>query len=78
MGKVFGVLVIVVGIWVGLEIYTEGVRGAFGGALASLAPEAAEEGAPAEPHRWAGERARDSVLRAHEKGAERRSRQLDR
>lgn len=76
MGKVFGVLVIVVGIWVGLEVYTEGVRGAFGGAFAALAP--AEEGAPPEEHRWAGERAGDSVSRAHEEASERRERQLGR
>ncbi len=40
MGKIFGILFIVVGIWVGLEIYTEGTHNAFGGLFA----------------RWSGER----------------------
>jgi hypothetical protein len=31
MGKAFGIAVMVVGLWVGIEIYTEGMSGAFGG-----------------------------------------------
>jgi hypothetical protein len=34
MARVFGVLLIVLGVWAGMEIYTKGMRGAFGGALA--------------------------------------------
>lgn len=34
MGRVFGILLIVLGIWVGLEYYTKGSQ-AFGGAFAS-------------------------------------------
>jgi hypothetical protein len=34
MAKIFGVLVIVLGVWVGMEIYTKGMHDAFGGALA--------------------------------------------
>ncbi len=34
MARVIGILFIVAGIWVGLEVYTEGVEGAFGGMFA--------------------------------------------
>ena len=36
MGKFIGLLLTMVCIWAGLEIYNEGLHGAFGGALASL------------------------------------------
>jgi hypothetical protein len=36
MGKAFGLALIVLGIYVGMELYTEGTQGAFGGALVSL------------------------------------------
>ncbi len=35
MARVMGILFIVAGIWVGLEVYTEGVEGAFGGTFAA-------------------------------------------
>ena len=35
MGRIFGILLIGLGIWVGLEIYLEGTQNAFGGAFAS-------------------------------------------
>jgi hypothetical protein len=35
MGKIFGILLMGLGIWVGLEIYLEGTQNAFGGAFAS-------------------------------------------
>ena len=34
MAKIFGVLLIVLGVWLGMEIYTKGMDHAFGGALA--------------------------------------------
>jgi hypothetical protein len=34
MARIFGVLLIVLGVWVGMEIYTKGMHDAFGGALA--------------------------------------------
>jgi hypothetical protein len=43
MGKAFGLVLIVVGLWVGLEIYTEGMHGAFGGVLAGESAQAPEE-----------------------------------
>jgi hypothetical protein len=37
MAKIFGVLLIVLGVWVGMEIYTKGMDNAFGGALSRFA-----------------------------------------
>ncbi len=34
MAKIFGVLLIVLGVWVGMEIYTKGMDHAFGGMFA--------------------------------------------
>jgi len=34
MAKMFGVLLIVLGVWIGMEIYTKGMHDAFGGAFA--------------------------------------------
>lgn len=34
MAKIFGVLLIVLGVWVGMEIYTKGMQDAFGGVFA--------------------------------------------
>jgi hypothetical protein len=34
MAKIFGVLLIVLGVWVGMEIYTKGMHDAFGGLFA--------------------------------------------
>lgn len=36
MGKFIGLLLTVLCIWAGLEVYNEGLHGAFGGALASF------------------------------------------
>jgi len=37
MGRVLGLLAIVMGLWIAAEVYTEGVDAAFGGAFAGLA-----------------------------------------
>lgn len=42
MGKIFGILLIVVAIWVGLTIFNEGTHAAFGGLFASSSKEAAD------------------------------------
>ena len=34
MGKLFGLILIVLGVWVGIEVYDKGMDGAFGGAFA--------------------------------------------
>jgi len=36
MARIFGLILLVLGVWVGFEIYRNGVDGAFGGALARL------------------------------------------
>ncbi len=74
MGKVFGILVIVLAIWAGLEVYTEGTRHAFGGAFAFLAaePEASAQEEPGSGARRVG----DAVQRSHGEHAERFERAL--
>jgi hypothetical protein len=74
MGKLFGIVVIVLAMWVGLEIYTQGVRGAFGGLLAGLdssdeQTETADGGAPLE-------NLRNKVNRDNDEGWARRERMM--
>ena len=61
MGRLLGILLIVLGIWMALEIYNEGTRNAFGGAFAFLGESAGDEdrGLHSAPRR-AGEAARSS------------------
>jgi hypothetical protein len=73
MGKAFGILLIVTAVWVGLEVYTEGVNGAFGGRLAFLGPEAPQ--VEEVEHRWAGERAADAFRGARDRRIDRIERQ---
>lgn len=42
MAKTIGLLLAVVAIWITVEVYTQGVDGAFGGRLASLAGDSGE------------------------------------
>ena len=42
MGKIFGILLMVIGIWAGITVYTEGVDAAFGGLFAGARREAAD------------------------------------
>jgi len=72
MVKVFGFLLFVVAVWVGIEVSTQGVDGAFGGAFSFLS----DEPVPAAEHRWAGERAESAVNRAHDLGEARREKLL--
>ena len=69
MGKIFGILLIVSAIWVGMTIYTEGTERAFGGLLARFVPATAE--AQIGETRAPLERVRDRANAA-------RDRQLDR
>jgi hypothetical protein len=43
MAKAFAILLIVLGVWLGLEIFTNGTEGAFGGVFASGSPSASKE-----------------------------------
>ncbi|HBZ70890.1 MAG TPA: hypothetical protein DEP35_14590 [Deltaproteobacteria bacterium] len=73
MQKIFGILLIVLAIWVAIEVFTKGMDGAFGGLLADhSSPRAnvqAEGGLPS--------RARDRVTRALQTHEERTLRQTD-
>jgi hypothetical protein len=74
MGKIFGILLVVVGIWLGLEVYQNGIQGAFGGALATLGS-SADEHAIRDP-RSVPQRAGDAVERAHAEAEARLERML--
>ena len=39
MGKIYGIALIVVGIWVGMTIFTEGLDNAFGGIFTKIGAE---------------------------------------
>jgi hypothetical protein len=72
MGRIFGLLLGVLGIWAAAEVYLHGTAGAFGGAFASLS---GEEAADADV-RSLGPRAGDEVGRAHAEADARRERLL--
>jgi hypothetical protein len=72
MGRIFGLLLGVVGIWAATEVYLHGTGGAFGGALARFAGEEAQEGdGPS-----LGLRSGEKVGRAHAEAEARRERLL--
>jgi hypothetical protein len=75
MSKILGILLVVVGIWLGLEVYQNGMQGAFGGALASLGG-SADEQAIRDP-RSLPRRAGDAVERAHAEAEARLNRALE-
>jgi hypothetical protein len=69
MGKVIGILVLTIGIWMGLEVFNNGVSGAFGGAFArDEAPMAQRQSLP----KQVGSKVQDAQAAA----AERRARML--
>jgi hypothetical protein len=74
MAKIFGILLIVLGIWAGSEIYTKGAAHAFGGALVALG---FEDPAPdsSEPQSL-GQRAGAKVRDANAEAEARRNRML--
>jgi hypothetical protein len=74
MGKMFGILLVVVGIWVGIEVYTQGTQNAFGGALAFLGE--SSDGDEMQDRRTAPQRAGDAVRAAQEEADQRRNRLL--
>jgi hypothetical protein len=74
--KAFGILCIVVGIWVGLEVYQEGVAGAFDGAFVRFG--LAQAPAPDdEPDSTPGERAGERLKQAYQAGMDRGDRADD-
>ena len=75
MGKMFGILVIIFGVWVGGEVYTKGAANAFGGLLANIGIAEAEPDAT-EPQS-AGRRTGSKVIKSHAAAEERRDRMLE-
>ena len=73
MGKIIGLLMTVVGVWIGVEVYLNGTQNAFGGALAFL--EESDEGG-ARDTRTVPQRAGDKARRAHQQADDRRNRLL--
>ncbi len=69
MGRILGLALVVLAIWVGAEVYTHGVGGAFGGLLSSLE-------APAD--RSTPDRAADAFQRAYNTSERRVDQQLER
>ncbi len=76
MGKVFGILLIAIAIWVGLSIYTEGTDRAFGGLLSRFTP--APAGGPRQPTQPPLERIRQKAESARDQQVDRIERQLSR
>lgn len=70
MGRIFGILCVVLGIWVGSEIYLKGVNHAFGGAFAPHEPPVGH------PERTLPQRAGNSVRDSLAVETERRERAL--
>jgi hypothetical protein len=74
MAKIFGMLLLVVGIWLGLEVYQNGMQGAFGGAMASLGGSADEQ--TIRDPRSVPQRAGAAAERAYAEAEARRNRML--
>ncbi len=74
MGKLFAIVFIVLAIWVGLEIYSQGIGGAFGGLLSGLRGDT--EATPAASARAPLDNVRDKVTRDHDEGWARRERMM--
>jgi hypothetical protein len=72
MGRIFGLLLGVLGIWAASEVYLHGTSGAFGGAFARFA------GEEASPHdgRSLGLRSGEKVENAHAEADARREKLL--
>lgn len=76
MGKLIGILLIVVGIWVGMTVYTEGTDRAFGGVFAFLGGSSAEPEDPTADLRSTPQRAGDAFERAYDASLDRIERGL--
>ena len=70
MGRLFAIVMIVLAIWVGAEVYTNGIDGAFGGLFASAFEAPANRSTP--------DRAADAFQRAYNKSGDRVDRMLER
>jgi len=73
MGKLIAILLMVVAIWVGVTVFTEGADRAFGGLFGGLVGSSTGD-APA--NHSTPERARDSVQRAYDESGDRLDRAM--
>ena len=71
MGKIFGILMLVLSLWIGMEIYQNGMEGALGGRMAFLGDSDGPENVERRTVLFVTRFARDPVA------ADRRSRLLD-
>ena len=69
MGKAIGILLLVFGIWASLEIQTEGLEGAFGGALSGMSDSTGDDAGGGRAS--AAQRAGAAVEEAHRQNEER-------
>ena len=69
MGKLVGIVLVVIALWVGAEISTHGTNGAFGGLFAS--------GDPVRDLRTTPQRLGDKARRSMQAGEDRVNRMLD-
>ncbi len=72
MGKLIWIILIVLGVYVGMTVYTEGTDHAFGGIFAS----GTNAGLSAEPHTTPMKRAEDSVRKSLDASVDRVERGL--
>ncbi len=77
MGQMFGILAIVLGVWIGLEVYTKGTNEAFGGIFAGLM-EPVSDYEPSPDGRSPVQRIGDNVRENIELGADRTRRGVER
>ncbi len=77
MGKMFGILAIMLGVWIGLEVYTKGTNEAFGGLFAGLM-EPVSDYEPSPDGRSPVQRIGDKVRENIELGADRTRRGVER
>jgi hypothetical protein len=77
VAKAFGILAIVIGVWVGLTVYLEGVDHAFGGAFGFFASAPAGAAADEEEHAPVTDRAAHAFQRAWDKSERRVEDALD-
>jgi hypothetical protein len=76
MGKLFGILAIVLGVWLAAEVGMKGIDGAFGGILASEQAAAPTGDPVAGSAQAVPQRAATKVDRAHREAQQRRERLL--
>jgi hypothetical protein len=75
MGKAFGIVMLVAGVFVALQIYLVGTENALGGAFAFLGDSEQEE--VVRDRRTTPQRAGDAVRRANRQAEDRMARMLD-